>query len=84
MEHYFQVIGGITYEDCIGKFEGEDKIICNALVAFINDGSHTIFDDLVVSFDEASLDNYLRVFKLIFERLNQIDHYNMMMKISKE
>ena len=84
LEHYFQVIGGITYEDCIGKFEGEDKIICNALVAFINDGSHTIFDDLVVSFDEASLDNYLRVFKLIFERLNQIDHYNMMMKISKE
>lgn len=84
LEHYFQVIGGIKYEDCINEFEGEDKIICKALIAFINDGSHTIFDDLVVSFDESSLENYLRVFKMIFERLNQIDHYNMMMCIADE
>lgn len=84
LEHYFQVIGGIKYEDCINEFEGEEKIICKALIAFINDGSHTIFDDLVVSFDESSLENYLGVFKKIFERLNQIDHYNMMMGISDE
>ena len=84
LEHYFQVIGGINYENCINEFEGEDKIICKALIAFINDGSHTIFDDLVVSFDESSLENYLRVFKMIFERLNQIDHYNMMMGIADE
>lgn len=84
LEHYFQVIGGINYEECINKFEGEDKIICKALIAFINDGSHTIFDDLVVSFDESSLESYLRVFRTIFERLHQIDHYNMMMGIVKE
>ena len=47
----------------------------------INDGSHSIFDDLVVSIDESSLENYLRVFKLIFEKLHHIDHYNMMMGI---
>ena len=82
LEHYFQVIGGIKYEECINEFEGEDKIICKALIAFINDGSHTIFDDLVVSFDESSLENYLRVFRLIFERLHQIDHYNMMMGLA--
>lgn len=82
LEHYFQVIGGIKYEECINGFEGEDKLICKALIAFINDGSHSIFDDLVVSFDESSLENYLRVFKLIFERLHHIDHYNMMMKLN--
>ena len=81
LEHYFQVIGGIKYEECINKFEGEDKLICKALIAFINDGSHSIFDDLVVSFDESSMENYLRVFRLIFERLHHIEHYNMMMRI---
>ena len=84
LEHYFQVIGGIKYEECINKFEGEDKLICKALIAFINDGSHSIFDDLVVSFDESSLENYLRVFKLIFERLHHIDHYNMMMRVNSD
>ena len=81
LEHYFQVIGGIKYEECINEFEGEDKLICKALIAFINDGSHSIFDDLVVSFDESSLENCLRVFKLIFERLHHIEHYNMMMRV---
>ena len=84
LEHYFQVIGGINYEKCINEFDGEDKTVCKALIAFINDGSHTIFDDLIVSFDETSLENYLRVFRLIFEKLNQIDHYNMMMGISDD
>ena len=84
LEHYFQVIGGIKYEECINEFEGEDKLICKALIAFINDGSHSIFDDLVVSFDESSLENYLRVFRLIFERLHHIDHYNMMMRINSD
>ena len=57
---------------------------CRPLIAFINDGSHSIFDDLVVSFDESSLENYLRVFKLIFERLHHIDHYNMMMRVNSD
>lgn len=84
LEHYFQVIGGIKYEECINNFEGEDKYICKALIAFINDGSHSVFDDLVVSFDESSLEKYLRVFRLIFEHFHHIDHYNMMMRIDSK
>lgn len=83
LEHYFSVIGGINYETCISKFEGEDKIICKALVAFINDGSHSVFDDLIVSFDTTTIENYKRVFKLIFENLNHSEHYHMMMKDSE-
>lgn len=47
LEHYFTVVGGINYEACINQFEGTDKIICKALIAFINDGSHSVFEDLI-------------------------------------
>ena len=81
LEYYFTVIGGIDYEKCINQFEGEDKIACKALVAYINDGSHSVYDDLIVPIEDSALENYQRVFQLIFEKLNHIDHYNMMMKI---
>jgi len=80
LEHYFQVIGGINYEECINLFEGEELLICKALISYINDGSHSIFEDLIVSFDDEDIDKYLRVFKMVFEKLHHIDHYNMMMK----
>ena len=35
-----------------------------------------------MSFDESLLENYLRVFRMVFERLHQIDHYNMMMGLA--
>ena len=84
LEHYFNIVGGLNYEKCINEFEGTDKIICKALVAFINDGSHSVFEDLIFSVDDLGFDNYKRVFRLIFKNLNQIDHYNMMMKESLE
>lgn len=79
LEHYFQVIGGIDYEKCISEFAGEEKVICKSLVAFINDGSHSIFDDIMLSLDDSSVQKYLRVFELIFTRLNHKEHYDMMM-----
>lgn len=79
LEHYFQIIGGINYEDCISRFDGEDKLICKSLVAYINDGSHSIFDEVMICLDESTIDKYKRVFALIFEKLNHKDHYNMMM-----
>ncbi len=84
LEHYFNIVGGLNYEKCINELEGTDKIICKALVAFINDGSHSVFEDLIFSVDDLGFDNYMRVFRLIFEKLNHIDHYNMMMKVPAE
>lgn len=81
LEYYFTVIGGINYEMCISQFEGEDKLACKALVAYINDGSHSVYDDLIVPIEDSALENYQRIFKLIFEKLHHIEHYNMMMKI---
>lgn len=81
LEHYFNIVGGLNYEKCINELEETDKIICKALVAFINDGSHSVFEDLIFSVDDLGFDNYMRVFRLIFEKLNHIEHYNMMMKV---
>ncbi len=79
LEYYFNVIGGMNYEKCIDEFDGEDKIICKALISCINDGSHFISDDYVQCFETDSLENYFRVFKLIFEKMGHGSHYEMMM-----
>ena len=79
LEYYFNVIGGINYEACINKFEGTDKIICKSLIAFINDGSHSVFEDLIFTPIDGSVERYKQVFQLVFEKMGHIEHYNMMM-----
>ena len=78
LEYYFSVIGGINYEACINQFEGTDKIICKSLIAFINDGSHSVFEDLIFTPIDGSVERYKQVFKLVFEKMGHIEHYNMM------
>jgi wobble nucleotide-excising tRNase len=82
LEYYFKILGKIKDDDLLNKFDGEDKIISNSLLSWINDGSHSINDDIFVSTDDETVEKYLRVFKQIFEVENQISHYNMMMKVS--
>lgn len=79
LEYYFNILGGLDYEDAISKFEGEEQIICRSLISWINDGSHFINDDLVVDAEPENVSKYLEVFKLIFERLGHQSHYHMMM-----
>ena len=80
LEYYFNVIGGLNYEKCINSFDGEDKLICKSLISCINEGSHFITDDFVMQYESATTDNYIRVFKLIFQKMGHESHYNMMMK----
>lgn len=79
LEHYFKVIGGIDYEKEVDSFEDEDKILCKALISNINDGSHSIYDDDYMMVNEDEISNYLRVFKAVFEKLNHLSHYEMML-----
>ncbi|GAB3040137.1 AAA family ATPase [Spirosoma pulveris] len=83
LEYYFNIIGGLDYEDCINKFEGEEKIICKSLVAWINDGSHFINDDLIVHTEHEEIQRYLDVFRIIFERMDHKSHYDMMIESCK-
>lgn len=84
LEYYFNIIGGMDYEKCIDVFDGEDKIICKALISCINDGSHFISDDFVMCYEADTIDNYLRVFRLIFEKMEHGSHYQMMMGLSED
>lgn len=80
LEYYFNIIGDMNYERCISEFDEIDQILCKALISGINDGSHFISDDFVLTCDEENMENYKRVFKLIFEKLGHIQHFNMMTK----
>ncbi len=81
LEYYFNIIGGLDYEKCIHSFEGEDKLLCKSLISWINDGSHFINDDMMMYVEPEGIEKYLNVFKMIFDNMGHLNHYNMMMKI---
>lgn len=82
LENYFKILGNLDKDKIIEKFQGRDKIICASLFSWINDGSHNAHDDLYLSGDDAAINNYLRVFELIFGITDNKGHYNMMMGIA--
>jgi wobble nucleotide-excising tRNase len=84
LENYFKLLGGIPLDRLYTKFNGDDKIKCKALCSWVNDGSHSVFDnDYYTPLDDVSVEKYLQIFKQIFEHCHQIEHYNMMMGIEE-
>ena len=81
LENYFKILGNINNDDIIDKFEGKEKQVYGSLFSWVNDGSHFAHDDLYVSCDAAAVENYLDVFRKIFDKSKHIAHYNMMMGI---
>jgi wobble nucleotide-excising tRNase len=79
LENYFKILGNVDPDDICAHFEGKDKLICRSLFSWVNDGSHFAHDSLYVSIDDSMVENYLNVFKRIFEETKHIAHYNMMM-----
>lgn len=79
LENYFRILGGIDPDAICQKFEGKDRLICNSLFSWVNDGSHSAHDDLYVSIEASAVDGYLRVFREIFKRTDHLPHYRMMM-----
>ena len=80
LENYFMILGNRNKDDIIEKFDGRDKQVCASLFAWVNDGSHSAYDDCYISLSEGLAERYLEVFKRIFEETQHIAHYNMMMK----
>ncbi|MES1980977.1 MAG: AAA family ATPase [Pseudomonadota bacterium] len=79
LESYFKILGGWDSDKICALFEGQEKWVCNSLFSWINDGSHSALDDIYASTDPSMVDNYLRVFRAIFERTKHLEHYKMMM-----
>ena len=81
LENYFRIVGK-KYDDAIvDSFSNiEEKMICRSLLSWINDGSHSIPDDLYVNSYTDSIGRYKQIFKEIFNKMGHIAHYEMMMK----
>lgn len=78
LENYFTMWGGMGKDEICELFDGRDKFICNSLFSWVNDGSHSIHDDLYINHGEQTNAVYLRVFRSIFDEAGQLGHYNMM------
>jgi wobble nucleotide-excising tRNase len=84
IENYFKILGDYN-KVIIDKFDDyEEQMICKSLLSWINDGSHSISDDLYIEIQDNTIDKYLEVFKQIFIKTDHAGHYNMMMKIESE
>jgi len=80
IENYFKILGKYGDDDLIDKFNNpQEKEICRSLICWINEGSHTIPDDLFVELQDNTIENYFKVFRSIFKETGHIEHYNMMM-----
>lgn len=79
LENYFKILGNVDPDSICDKFEGREKLICKSLFSWVNEGSHSVHDDLYVSIDSNMVGNYLAVFKKIFEKCGHLKHYEMMM-----
>jgi wobble nucleotide-excising tRNase len=85
IENYFKLLGKYKDDDLILKFETkEEQEMCRSLISWINDGSHSINDDLYVELQDRTIDAYKKVFKDIFVLTNHEGHYKMMMNIAEE
>jgi len=84
IENYFKLLGKYGDDKLIQKFESkEEQEICKSLISWINDGSHSINDDLYIELQDRTIEIYKKVFKDIFKLTNHEGHYNMMMDIDE-
>lgn len=79
LENYFTMWGGKSKDEICNLFDGKDKLICQSLFSWVNDGSHSIHEDLYINQGVQTNESYLRVFREIFVKAEQIGHYNMML-----
>lgn len=78
LENYFTMWGGMGKNEICALFDGQEKLICQSLFSWVNDGSHSVHDDLYINHGEQTNEAYLCVFRRIFENAGQLGHYNMM------
>ena len=83
LENYFSMLGKTKDDAIVDSFATiEEKMICRSLLSWINDGSHSIPDDLYIDSYTDSIDRYKQIFREVFVKMGHEAHYNMMMGIS--
>ncbi|WP_122322956.1 AAA family ATPase [Pseudomonas amygdali] len=79
LENYFKILGGVDTYHLVGKFEGLEKVQCQSLISWVNDGSHYAPDELFVAIGDGMAASYMRIFFKIFKAAQHDAHYKMMM-----
>ena len=80
LENYFSILGRSKDDTIVDSFSTiEEKMICRSLLSWINDGSHTIPDDLYIDSYTDSIDRYKQIFKEVCVKMGHEAHYKMMM-----
>lgn len=80
LENYFSILGKTKDDTIVDSFSTiEEKMICRSLLSWINDGSHTIPDDLYIDSYTDSVERYKQIFKEVFIKMGHEAHYKMMM-----
>jgi len=79
LENYFKILGNIDTSVILAKFEGVEKIQCQSLISWVNDGSHYAPDDLYVAVGDGMALNYMKIFFKVFKAMDHMPHYKMMM-----
>lgn len=80
IENYFNILGQGIDDKIVCSLESiEEQIIARSLISWINDGSHTIPDDLYIDSCSDTVERYKEVFEKIFEKMGHKAHYDMMM-----
>lgn len=79
LENYFKILGNIDTHSIIDKFEGQEKVQCQSLISWVNDGSHYSPDDLYVAISDSMAHSYIKIFFKVFKAMEHMPHYKMMM-----
>lgn len=83
IEYYFVEIGGYSKHRLVPDHFADDEeelIIVKSLFKWADEGSHSIDDELYAEAPEVMNERYMEVFKRLFEKLGQGEHYSMMMR----
>ena len=81
IENYFNIVGEKKIDDYLVKqFDSaEDQLIARSLLYWVNDGSHSIPDDLFIDQYSDAIPRYRSVFRALFVNSGHGAHYDMMM-----
>lgn len=78
LENYFTMWGGFKKDEICARFDGADRLVCRSLFSWVNDGSHSIHDDLYVNTGEQTNRVYLDIFRKVFIEMGQKAHFDLM------
>lgn len=79
LEFYFTMLGNQKLDAVCNDFDGKERLICRSLVDWMHAGSHCLYDDLHISTSDYPVGMYFKIFREIFVKQGQIEHFVMMM-----